>query len=172
MRSELRAEKVAALCRDRGTERAFYPNQWSSYRRSVDPLRVLVIDADFGRSTRILVLVRAIGTFETRTASTAESAVQVAGDFLPNVVLLNTDLPHLAGYQLASALRWRSGLAGMRLIALTSDLAPIDRRRALEAGFEQYLTIPVQLSSLENVLRPGLQGGVHPKRAGIKHRTH
>ena len=170
MRSELRAEEVVPLCRDPWMERSLRGNQWSNYRRAVDPLRVLVIDADVGRSTRIVAQVRTIGAFETRTVSIIESALQLACDFLPNIVLLNTDLPHLAGYHLAMALRWRSGLAGVRLIALTSDLPALDRGRALESGFEQCLTIPVQHATLETVLRPGLQHGVHSQR--VERRPH
>jgi len=164
MRSELRTEEVVPLCRDQGMQRGLHGNQWASHRRAVDPLRILVIDADVGRSNRIIAQVRTIGAFETRAASVIESALQLACDFLPNIVLLNTDLPHLAGYQLATALRWRAGLAGMRLIALTSDLPAVDRRRALEAGFEQCLTIPLQHATLETVLRRGLPQDVHSQR--------
>ena len=87
-------------------------------------------------------------------------------------MLLNVDLPDLAGYRLATSLRWQSGLVGVRLIALTSDISAVDRGRDREAGFEQYLTIPVQHATLETVLRPQPQRVYHKKRDGTHRRRH
>jgi CheY-like chemotaxis protein len=126
------------------------------YRRlrralSVDPIRILIV-ADSGTSIQIAALVHSIGRFETRIACSPDPALSIARDFLPNIVLMSTDLPDLAAYHLASALRWRHGLPSLRLIALTDDILGTDRGRALAAGFEQYLTLPVQQAALESAL--------------------
>ena len=176
MQSELRLEEVIHLSHagslEQLADRTRYRKEWFSRRQSVDPVRVFVIDSDVGRSAQLTAQVHAIGSFETRRASTSDSALRVAGDFLPDIVLLNIDLPDLAGYRLATALRWHSGLVGVRLIALTSDIPAVDRYRALEAGFEQYLTIPVQHATLEAVLRPSHRQGSHLKRSGVNRRRH
>jgi CheY-like chemotaxis protein len=121
-------------------------------RRSVDWGRVLVIDADNIRSAQIAAQIRAVGAFETRTAGAAASALDVAEGFTPDIVLLNMDVTELAPYRLAASLRYRPALRQLRMIALTSDLASVDRQRALAAGFERYLTIPVRSSMLRQVL--------------------
>jgi len=153
-------------------ERAAYRQEWFSRRQSEDPVRVFVVDSDVGRSARLTAQVHAIGAFETRIAFSADSALRVAGEFVPNIVLLSTDLPELASYRLATALRWNSSLLGVRLIALTSDIPAADRRRALEAGFEQYLILPVQHSTLESVLRPSRQRGSYWQRPNSNRRRH
>ena len=153
-------------------EEARYREEWFSRRESGDPVRVFVIDADRGRAASLVSQVRAIGSFETRLASSAGSALELADQFLPNIVLLNTDLPDLASYRLATTLRWHSRLVGVRLIALTSDIPAVDRRRALEAGFERYLTIPVQQATLESALKPSPQQGSRLRRSGLVRRRH
>jgi PleD family two-component response regulator len=176
MQSELRSEETPHLGSAAGMEqvpeRTRYRKEWFSRRHSVDPVRVFVIDSDVGRSAQLVAQVHAVGSFETRRASTSDSALRMADAFLPNIILLNIDLPDLASYRLAMTLRWHSRLVGVRLIALTSDIPAVDRHRALEAGFEQYLTIPVQPATLESVLRPSLQQGNYAKRSGVNRRRH
>jgi PleD family two-component response regulator len=172
LRSKESTHRGHAAWLEQVPERTRYREEWSGRFESVDPVRVFVVDSDVGRSVELVAQVHAIGSFETRAASTSDSALRVADDFLPNIVLLNTDLPDLAGYRLATTLRWHSRLPGVRLIALTSDIAAVDRPRALAAGFERYLTIPVQHATLESVLRPWPQQGYRLQRSGVTRRRH
>lgn len=176
MQSELRSQELTHLGHAAWLEqiphRARYRKEWFNRRQSVDPVRVFVVDADLGRSARVAAQIHAIGSFETRIAATADSALRVAADFLPNIVLLNIDLADGASYHLATNLRWQPRLVGLRLIALTSDIPGADRRRAFDAGFEQYLTIPVRQSTLESALRASPQHGNQVKRRGANRRRH
>ena len=115
------------------------------------PTRVLIV-SKFPECVAIMTLVHSIGRFDTRMACSAESALSVAGDFKPDIVLLTTALPDMASYRVAGALRWRSRQPAPRLIAITEDISTNDRRRALAAGFERYLTAPVHRVALEGVL--------------------
>lgn len=116
-----------------------------------DPTRVLIV-SKFSECVAITTLVHSIGRFESRMACSAESALSIAGDFKPDIVLLTTALPDMASYRVAGALRWRSRQPAPRLIAITEDISTNDRRRALAAGFERYLTAPVHRVALEGVL--------------------
>jgi CheY-like chemotaxis protein len=131
----------------------------------VDPIRILIV-AKLGTSIQIATLLSSIGRFETRIACSADLALNIARELLPNVVLMSIELPGLASYRLASALRWHSGSPSPRLIALTDDIPSTDRRRALTAGFEQYLTLPVQRAALESVLVRHL--GRHMRRRNFR----
>ena len=160
----VRSSPVVHLARTR------YREPWFGRRRPADPVRVFVIDSDVSRSAQLVVQLHAIGSYVTRSTSTCDSALRIADEFLPNIVLLNIDFPELASFRLAASLRWRFTPLGVRLIALTSDLAAADRLRALDAGFEQYLTIPAQYATLERVLRPALRRGNSLTCAGLNHR--
>jgi len=122
------------------------------YRLSADPERVLIV-AKFAECVGIAALVHSIGRFATRVACSADAALKLAGEFLPDIVLLTTDLPDLSSYRVAADLRWASGQAFPRLIAITDDILAGDRNGALAAGFERYLPVPVQRAALEEVLR-------------------
>jgi len=126
---------------------------WLHTRSCVDPIRILIV-ADLGTSIQIAALVHSIGRFETRIACSSHPALSIARHFLPNIVLMSTDWPDLASYHLASTLRWRDSAPSPRLIALTDDISGTDRGRALAAGFEQYLTLPIQQAALESALAP------------------
>jgi CheY-like chemotaxis protein len=137
-------------------EQPLYHHRWLHGALSVDPIRILIV-AELGTSIQIAALVHSIGQFETRIACSPDPALSIARQFLPNIVLMSTDLPDFASYHLASALRWRYRSPSLRLIALTDDIPGTDRRRALAAGFEQYLTLPVQQAALESALTPRLE---------------
>jgi CheY-like chemotaxis protein len=142
-----------AIAAEAFAERSPHDQPRFSRRRSVDWVRVLVIDADGLRSAQIAAQVHTVGSFETRTAAAAGCALEVAESFTPDIVLLNTDMSELAPYRLAASLRYRPAIRPLRMIALTSDITTTDRQRAYAAGFEQYLTIPVRYSTLEHVLK-------------------
>lgn len=129
-----------------------------------DPLRILIV-ADVGTSIQIAALAHSIGRFETRIACSADAALSIARRFFPNFALMSTDLPDLASYRLASALRWDSKLPALKLIALTDDIPGTDRGRTRAAGFEQYLSLPVQLAALESAL---VSRVAHPGRSDFR----
>ena len=101
------------------------------YRLSADPVRVLIV-AKFAECVGIAALVHSIGRFATRVACSADAALKLAGEFLPDIVLLTTDLPDLSSYRVAADLRWASGQAFPRLIAITDDI--LGRRPQRSAG--------------------------------------
>jgi CheY-like chemotaxis protein/anti-sigma regulatory factor (Ser/Thr protein kinase) len=75
----------------------------------------------------------------------------------PEVMLIDIGIPGRDGYQLAREVRRQLGAEPL-LIALTGYGQAEDRRRALEAGFDEHLTKPVDLGTLELALalkRPG-----------------
>jgi CheY-like chemotaxis protein len=139
--------------------RTRYRNPLLRRELSAGPLRILIA-ADFGTSIQITAQVHSIGQFDTRIACSADAALNIAGHFFPNIALISMNLPELAGYRLASTLRWHARLPSLRLIALTDDIPNTDRRRALAAGFEQYITLPAEKAALEDVL--ARRAGEHP----------
>lgn len=59
------------------------------------------------------------------------------------VVLLDIQLPHMDGYEVARRLRAIPGWAGIPIVAVTSHAMPGDRERALAAGCDGYLEKPI-----------------------------
>jgi CheY-like chemotaxis protein len=67
-------------------------------------------------------------------------------------MLIDVGLPGMDGYELVRRLRADAGLASIRLIAVTGYGQESDRRRALEAGFDEHLVKPVDLNRLQSML--------------------
>jgi CheY-like chemotaxis protein len=116
-----------------------------------DRLRVLVVD-DCADSRATLSVLIGLWGHTTREADHGESALTVAADFRPHVVLLDLGLPRLNGYEVARRLRQLPGLSAVRVIAVTGYGDEVNRQRAAEGGFLAYLVKPFDLNLLEKLL--------------------
>lgn len=121
----------------------------------LEPARVLIVD-DVESSTRLELLLHDLGFWTTRIAVDGATALEMAQDFSPSVVLLALDLPDTSAYGVAQQLRERTEHRRIRLIALTGDFEHTGRDEARQAGFERYLAKPVTSAALQHLLRPNL----------------
>jgi CheY-like chemotaxis protein len=101
-------------------------------------------------------LLHSLGYWATRSASYGASALNLAQDFLPSIVLISLQLPDMSAYRVAARLRDQAGGRELRLIALTTDYVHTGRDLARQAGFERYLAKPVGAVALQQLLRPHL----------------
>jgi CheY-like chemotaxis protein len=83
------------------------------------------------------------------------AALNAARAFRPEVVLLDLGLPKLDGFEVARHVRQEPDLAEVLLIAMTGYGQEEDRRRTQEAGFDCHLVKPVDLDTLQQLLRSG-----------------
>ena len=90
-------------------------------------------------------------------ADTAESAVRLIGETLPDVVLLDWMLPGMSGIQYARRLRGDERTRHLPIIMLTARSEELDKVAGLEAGADDYLTKPFSprelLARIKAVLR-------------------
>jgi two-component system CheB/CheR fusion protein len=104
--------------------------------------RVLVVDDNVDTAESLAALLRLRG-HEVEVAFSGPMALDVAASFEPETVLLDIGLPGLDGYEVAASVRRHHRLAKTTLVALTGYGQEADRLRAREAGFDHYLTKPV-----------------------------
>jgi CheY-like chemotaxis protein len=116
-----------------------------------EPIRILLVD-DVFTTAPLEYLLHGLGYWTTRVALCGETALKLAQDFLPSVVLLALELPDMSAYRVAAQLRDRAVGRDLRLIALTGDYAHTSRDLARQAGFERYLAKPVTVSALHQLL--------------------
>jgi CheY-like chemotaxis protein len=111
------------------------------------PRRVLIVDDNEDGAELLDVALQAVG-HTTRVAHNGTAALHAAGDFLPEIALIDIGLPVMDGYELATKLRALFGAACPRLVAVTGYSQDSDRQRAREAGFDGYLAKPIEFSRL------------------------
>jgi CheY-like chemotaxis protein len=75
----------------------------------------------------------------------------------PELVLMDIQLPGKDGFTLLSEIR-RSPHAGLRVLALTAHAMSGDRERAMEAGFDGYITKPIDIRAFPELVRRALAG--------------
>jgi CheY-like chemotaxis protein len=112
-------------------------------------LQILVVDDDNdAREFQAFVLEQS-GASVTAVASGVE-ALEVLDRFVPDLSICDIGMAQMDGYMLIQQIRSRSGDRGgtMRAIALTAYAGELDRRRAIESGFEAHLTKPVEPEQL------------------------
>jgi two-component system CheB/CheR fusion protein len=128
--------------------------------------RILVVDDNDDAATSLQMLLEQWG-HEVSTASDGPSALRMARQFRPDVVLLDIGLPHMDGYEVARRLRTEAeGIASggteegpangedrkVQLIAVTGYGQEEDRRRGRSAGFDHHFVKPVDLAALRRLL--------------------
>jgi signal transduction histidine kinase/CheY-like chemotaxis protein len=114
--------------------------------------RILVVDDNVDAAESMAMLLSLSG-HETRIAHDGNAALDAAGDFKPEVVMLDIGLPGLDGFEVARRLRERFN--GIRLIALSGYGQNEFRDKAASAGFDQYLTKPVDAEALHAAIMAG-----------------
>jgi PAS domain S-box-containing protein len=113
--------------------------------------RILVVDDNRDAADSLALMLQMMG-HETRTAYDGLEAVQLAGMFRPEIVLLDIGLPKMNGFEAARHIRQQPWGDSLDLIAQSGWGQEEDKRRALEAGFDHHLTKPVQAATLEKLL--------------------
>jgi len=76
-------------------------------------------------------------------ASDGHLGIELAGRVLPQLILLDIQLPTIDGYAVASALRRNPQLVDIPIVAVTSYAMVGDREKALAAGCTGYLEKPI-----------------------------
>jgi DNA-binding response OmpR family regulator len=112
----------------------------------MDPRRILVVDDNIDAADSLGMLLQVRGD-EVRVAYDGLEALKVAGDFDPQVVLLDIGMPKVSGYDVARRLREARGDA-VFIIAISGWGQEGDRKRARESGFDHHFTKPVDFEAL------------------------
>jgi two-component system, cell cycle response regulator DivK len=106
--------------------------------------RVLVVE-DNDKNMKLFRDVLQAKGYETLEAVTGEEAVDLATEHLPDLVLMDVQLPGIDGVEALRRLRADDRTAGLRVVALTAQAMAGDRERFLEAGFDDYISKPVNV---------------------------
>lgn len=91
--------------------------------------------------------------YRTLEATTGGEGVELATEHAPDLVLMDIQLPDLDGVQSLRRLRADERTAGIPVLALTAQAMQGDRERFLAAGFDGYLSKPVDVRELIETVR-------------------
>ncbi|MEM7227569.1 MAG: response regulator [Planctomycetota bacterium] len=72
---------------------------------------------------------------------------------MPDVVLLDLNLPGISGHEVLERIRQNPGLAKLPVVVLTTSSNDNDRSRAYDLGANSYLTKPLEFESFQQMVR-------------------
>ncbi len=118
--------------------------------KEVRSRRVLVVDDNKDSAESLGLLLSILGN-DVRTAHDGPSAIQMALEHKPDLIMLDIGLPGMNGYEVARVLREKPEFRDVVLIAQTGWGQEDDRRLSSEAGFNAHLVKPVDLADLKAI---------------------
>ena len=125
-------------------------------------VRILLVDDDPVNQLVTDWTLRRHG-YTTERAGTASRALEMFDLQRPDLILLDVALPDVDGYKVVQSIRAREQQSGHRtpVIAVTGMIMPGDRARCLAAGMDDYLSKPLDLADLCEVVERWTGRGRH-----------
>lgn len=102
--------------------------------------KILVADDDVRMST--LLTMTLPGNYEVLQASDGEEAVGLAERSIPDLILLDINMPKLNGFEVLRKIRQNRMLQKTKVIVVTARADDADRQLGLNLGADRYLTKP------------------------------
>jgi len=120
--------------------------------------RVLIVE-DNERNMKLFRDVLQASGYTPLEASSGEEALTLAAEGTPALVLMDIQLPDIDGIEALRRLRESERTAQIPVLALTAQAMDGDRKRFLAAGFDGYLSKPVDVPELIATVRRYCDGG-------------
>ena len=114
--------------------------------------RILVVE-DNELNMKLLRDVLFATGYQTLEATTGEEAVEQAVAHAPDLVLMDIQLPDIDGVQALHRLRSDERTAAIPVLAVTAQAMQGDRQQFLAAGFDGYVSKPVNVRELIGTVR-------------------
>lgn len=83
-------------------------------------------------------------------AHDGRSALQMVAQQLPDLILMDLELPYLNGYQVAIRLKADPTTRAIPILAMTASALPRNRKRALEAGCDEFMAKSIDINWLDS----------------------
>jgi len=117
-------------------------------------MSVVLIVEDNDKNMKLARDVLRAKGYSTLEAVTGEDGVRIAKEQRPDLVLMDIQLPGISGIEALKALRSDTQTEKIPVAALTASVTPTDRSQISEAGFDAFLSKPINLKEfLETVRR-------------------
>jgi two-component system cell cycle response regulator DivK len=113
---------------------------------------VLYVEDDFQNRVLVRRVLQAAG-FTVIEAENGFQGMQLAEDLLPDLILMDINLPEMDGYEVTSRLKAVTSLADIPIVAMTANVMKGDREKTLAAGCDGYIQKPIDVDVLPQQIR-------------------
>ncbi|WP_027189906.1 response regulator [Fundidesulfovibrio putealis] len=116
------------------------------------PATILVVEDTLSNRELLSFLLRYHG-YEVLEAENGESGVSMARANKPDLIAMDMQMPVMDGMTAMRKLKKDPETSGIKIIAVTSFAMKGDREKALEAGFDGYITKPIDTRAFPDQIR-------------------
>jgi two-component system cell cycle response regulator DivK len=121
------------------------------------PGKILIVDDNQDSRELVVKILKARG-YQTIEAVDGEEALEKAVAERPDLILMDRSLPKIDGYEATRRLKGREEFKDIPIVALTAHAMRGDREKALEAGCEGYISKPINVRELPELILSYLRG--------------
>ena len=118
--------------------------------------RVLLVEDNEDNFELVRFLLERAG-FEVLAGHDGQEALDMARKELPDLILMDLSLPGIDGWTAARELKDDPNTSQIPLLALTAHTLPGDRKRAMESGFDGYISKPIDVVNFGESIAKTLQ---------------
>lgn len=109
-------------------------------------MKILIVDDDTVSRIGLESVLR--DSYVIESASSGEEALEKAGQFKPDLILLDVVMPGINGYEVCRQIRTDESLRHIKIVMLSANTGTEDRLEGYEAGADDYLTKPFDKDEL------------------------
>ncbi len=121
------------------------------------PRKILIVEDNQDNRELVIKVLRNKG-FETVEAVDGEDAIEKALSEKPDLILLDISLPKLDGYEVAKRLKSMEAFQEIPIVAFTAHAMKGDREKVIVAGFEGYISKPINIRELPDQIKSYIRG--------------
>ena len=132
--------------------------------QDINSWQVLVVDDEPDNLEVVAETLEYLGA-QVKTALNGQEALEALEAFMANLILTDLSMPVMDGWQMRANAKRNPAFAEVPIMALSAHAIVGDRERAIEAGFNGYITKPVNMNTLLDDIRSAL---VVPETKGVE----
>ena len=121
------------------------------------PKKILVVE-DNEQNRILLKHLLAYHGYEVVEAADGAEGIEAAKKYKPDLILMDLQMPVMDGFTAIRILKNDPKTKGIKIIAVTAFAMKGDRERALETGADAYISKPIDIKQLPNIVRQSLEG--------------
>ena len=114
--------------------------------------RILIVEDNMDTYELVRFILEKNG-FETFLAMNGRDGVNAASKQHPDLIIMDLSMPEMDGWTAMKMIKGNPGTQSIPMIALTAHALPSDRKRAFDAGCDEYITKPMDLLDLLDTVR-------------------
>ena len=125
--------------------------------KSEHQFAVLYIEDNPANLRLVIQLLGRLPNIHVWSAAEPVLGLELAQAHTPDLILLDINLPGMDGYELLKRLRQQDATRKTAVIAISANAMPRDIEKGLEAGFDDYITKPIDVNALLQAVNKKLE---------------